>query len=180
MTRDDEIRKYERAYQNDDYRLGEKRRAHIVERLEATPRGSFLDVSTGRGEVLGIARALGFSPVCGTEAVEYLCGDNIVHALGHDLPFADGSFDVVCMFDVMEHLLPEDTSAVCAELKRVARNRVIVTVHNGPHVYRGTDLHINRRESYEVWHEELAAHFGQDVTRHGRGNSISEMFEVVL
>ena len=180
MTRADEIAKYERAYQNDDYRLGEKRRAHIVERLNATPRGSLLDVSTGRGEVLELAAAMGFVPVHGTEAVEYLCGDNVTHALAHDLPFTDGAFDVVCMFDVMEHLLPEDTAAVCRELKRVARGRVILTVHNGPHVYRGTDLHINRRASYEAWHEELADHFGQDVIRHGKGNSISEMFEVVL
>jgi len=53
-------------------------------------------------------------------------------------------------------------------------------VHNGPHVYRGTDLHINRRASYEAWHEELAVHFGHDVIRRGMGGSISEMFEVVL
>lgn len=180
MTRQDEIKKYERAYQNADYRLGDKRRAHIVERLDATPRGSLLDVSTGRGEVLDLAAAMGFAPVHGTEAVEYLCVDNVTHALAHDLPFADGSFDVVTMFDVMEHLLPEDTAAVCAELKRVSRGRVILTVHNGPHVYRGTDLHINRRPSYEAWHEELERHFGCPVIRHGKGNSISEMFEVVL
>ena len=58
MTRADEIAKYERAYQNVDYRLGNKRRAHILERLGATPRGSFLDVSTGRGEVLEVAQDL--------------------------------------------------------------------------------------------------------------------------
>ena len=179
MTRADEIAKYERAYQNVDYRLGNKRRAHILERLGATPRGSLLDVSTGRGEVLEVSQDLGFGPVRGTEAVEYLCGDNITHALAHDLPFLPDAFDVVCMFDVMEHLLPSDTALVCRELKRVAKDRVLLTVHNGPHVYRGTDLHINRRASYEAWHEELAAHFGQDVIRHGMGGSISEMFEVI-
>lgn len=180
MSRAAEIEKYERAYQNSDYRLGDKRRAHIAERLGATPRGSLLDVSTGRGEVLGIATALGFEPVRGTEAVGYLCGEGVDYALAHALPYGDNAFDTVCMFDVMEHLLPEDTGAVCGELKRVAHTRVILTVHNGPHVYRGTDLHINRRASYEAWHEELERHFGCHVVRHGIGESISEMFEVAL
>lgn len=180
MDRASEVAKYEAAYQDQNYALGQRRREHIQRHLERIERGSLLDVSTGRGEVLHIAKALGHGPVCGTEAVGYLCGQDVTQALAHDLPFGDSAFDTVCMFDVMEHLLPGDTEAVCIELKRVARKRVLLTVHNGPHRYRGVDLHINRRASYEAWHEELSKHFGCEVIRWGAEGSISEMFEVVL
>lgn len=180
-ARQAEIARYEFAYRNPAYRLGDRRRAHIAHHLARAPRGSLLDVSTGRGEVLAMAGALGHGPVQGTEAVEYLCdGTRIVHALAHALPFPDQAFDTVTMFDVMEHLLPADTGAVCHELLRVARARVLLTVHNGPSKFGGDgrDLHINRRDSYEVWHAELAEHFGRPVVRHGAQGSISEMFEV--
>lgn len=174
-----EIRKYEEAYQYPEYRLGDRRRIHITDHLSRIPKGSLLDVSTGRGEVLRIAHSLGHTPVQGTEAVKELCfPPGIVHALGHDLPFPSASFDTVTMFDVMEHLIPSDTPLVCKELLRVARHRILLTVHNGSHRYRGTELHVNRRSSYEEWHQELKSHFDRPVIRHGKGESISEMFEV--
>ena len=183
--RQSEVARYEQVYHDPSYALGRRRRDHIHQHLKRVqPKGSLLDVSTGRGEVLRMARDLGFAPVAGTEAVGYLCdGETIHHALAHDLPFPDASFDTVTMFDVMEHLLPEDTEAVCRELARVARSNILLTVHNGPSPWRnsGGDLHINRRASYDVWLEELTMFCRpHGVIRHGRGNSISEMFEVVL
>lgn len=176
-----EIAHYERAYMAPNYRLGDRRRAHIDAHLHRIPRGSLLDVSTGRGEVLEMARQIGHGPVQGTEAVDSLCdGETVLHALVDALPFPDSSFDTVTMFDVMEHLLPEDTEIACQELKRVARHRVLLTVHNGPHVFQGRQLHINRRASYADWHSELEEHFGTRVVRHGLQGSISEMFEVEL
>lgn len=178
-----EIVRYETLYRDPAYALGAKRRDHIIDRLDQTPRGSLLDVSTGRGEVLRIAASLGFGPVKGTEVVEYLCDHiTVLPALAHALPFNDNAFDVVTMFDVMEHLLPEDTAAVCRELKRVAAKRVLLTVHNGSSSWRnsGGELHINRRADYDVWHRELAAHFDGAVISHGMGSSISTMYEVVL
>lgn len=179
--RETEIGKYEAAYSHDNYRLGDRRKAHIHRHLRRIDKGSLLDVSTGRGEVLQMAQESGHWPVRGTEAVPYLCdGVKVVHALVHDLPFYDDTFDTVTMFDVMEHLVRSDTALACKELKRVAKKRVLLTVHNGPSRFAGMDLHINRRDSYEVWHKELAEHFGCDVIRHGREGSISEMFEVIL
>lgn len=176
-----EIAKYQRAYTFPDYRLGDRRRAHITEHLNRIPRGSLLDVSTGRGEVLDIAESLGHT-VVGTEAVESLCdGIRVRHALAHSLPFGTSSFDTVTMFDVMEHLLPEDTAPVCLELARVARQRVLLTIHNGSHRYRGEELHVNRRPSYGVWEEQLRCLFApHEVINHGAGQSISVMFEVIL
>lgn len=181
--REAEVGRYTALYRDSSYGLGARRREHIFSHLRRLPRGSLLDVSTGRGEVIGIALDLGFSPVQGTEAVPYLCnGVTVVHALAHSLPFADDAFDTVTMFDVMEHLVPEDTAAVCHELKRVARNRVLLTVHNEVSTWRGADgnLHINRRADYEAWHAELSEHFQCEVIRHGRAKSISELFEVLL
>lgn len=180
-ARSAELVKYETAYGYANYRLGDRRKAHIEKHLKRIPLGSLLDVSTGRGEVLDMAAALGYDPVQGTEAVPYLCdGERILNAMVHDLPFVDDAFDTVCMFDVMEHLVPSDTEIACKELKRVAKERVLLTVHNGPSRFAGMDLHINRRDSYETWHEELEGHFDAPVIRHGRERSISEMFEVVI
>lgn len=181
IERDSEVAKYVAAYQHENYRLGDRRRKHILKHLERIERGSLLDVSTGRGEVLMMAEKLGHGPVQGTEAVPYLCdGKRVVNALVHELPFGDNAFDTVTMFDVMEHLVPSDTVLACKELKRVAKKRVLLTVHNGPSRFNGVDLHVNRRENYEAWHEELADHFDEKVIRWGSEGSISEMFEVIL
>lgn len=182
-ARQAEVARYAAAYKNPAYRLGDRRRAHIARHLRRIPKGSLLDVSTGRAETLHMARDLGHNPAMATEAVPYLCnGDDILHALAHDLPFPDDAFDTVTMFDVMEHLLPEDTAPVCRELRRVAKHRVLLTVCNAPSSFGGDgrDLHINRRASYEDWHRELTGHFDCAVVRYGAEGSISEMFEVLL
>lgn len=177
-----EVSRYENAYRNPAYRLGDRRRQHIERHLRRIPKGSLLDVSTGRGETLKIAAGFGHGPVQGTEAVPYLCdGETVVNAMAHALPFSDDAFDTVTMFDVMEHLVPEDTAPACRELMRVARQRVLLTVCNMPSRFgKEGDLHINLRGSYEAWHQELADIFGRPVVRHGMEGSISEMFEVPL
>lgn len=58
-------------------------------------------------------RGLGAGGVCGS---------------AYDLPFASGTFDLVCAFDVIEHTDPEDASL--AEIRRVLRpgGRLLMTV----------------------------------------------------
>jgi SAM-dependent methyltransferase len=53
-----------------------------------------------------------------------------VAASGDALPFPSGSFDVVTACEVLEHLPPSIFGATCAELGRVARHTVVVTVPN--------------------------------------------------
>jgi len=46
------------------------------------------------------------------------------------LPFADSSIDLVLCAEVLEHLDPADLPQACAELYRVARKHVLITVPN--------------------------------------------------
>ena len=86
--------------------------------------GSLLDVSCGRGELLGAAEGLGFKPVRGTEAVEYLCdGERVVRAEIHDLPFATASFDVVTCIDVSSTCLNRTSCRGCSSCSASPRAR---------------------------------------------------------
>lgn len=161
-----EHKKYESAYQIERYAMSSPRMQDAVADLEALPcRGSYLDVSCGRGEMLANAEALGFSPVQGTEIVPALIdGSRVVRAEVHALPFADKSFDVATMFDVIEHLIPGDDERACRELCRVARQHVVLTANNRPSKNAiGAELHINRRP-YEEWDALFRQWFDGKVT----------------
>jgi ubiquinone/menaquinone biosynthesis C-methylase UbiE len=173
-----EVSKYVDAYRSSTYRMGAARKSHVEIGLKTLAGGSLLDVGCGRGETMELARQFGFSPVRGLEVVPYLCGEDVDHGFAHAIPHEDKSFDVVTMFDVMEHLVPEDTDAVCEELERVARKHVLLTVHNGSSRHNGIELHINRKESYKAWHQYFCQKFSGVVEWMPRCGSISEMFKV--
>lgn len=161
-----EIAKYPVAYLDDVYRMGSDRLAAVRAELAGLT-GSLLDVGTGRGETLEIARKFGLSPVTGTEVVPALLRAGVVYAEAHALPFPDGHFDTVTCFDVLEHLVAADTEAALAELRRVARRLVIVSAADFSHVVDGVQLHPNRRP-YDEWDALIRRHIGGAVTRLGR------------
>ncbi len=148
-----EHEKYVRCYTASNYRMGARRMDDAVRDMEKLPcRGSYLDVSCGRGEMLKHAKALGFDSAYGTEIVPALInGHSIVAAEAHALPFETDSVDVVTMFDVIEHLIPGDDALACSELKRVARKHILITANNRKSLnHKGDNLHINIR-TYEEW-----------------------------
>ncbi len=60
---------------------------------------------------------------------------------GCRLPFADGAFDVVCAFDTLEHVPPEQREAFVAEASRVARRWCVVAgPYDAPRVARAEEL----------------------------------------
>jgi SAM-dependent methyltransferase len=152
--RDAERAKYIHVYANDaKYVVSKDRFAETKKDLEAVPcRGSLLEVGCGPGLLLDLAESLGFGPVKGIETVPQCCdGERIINGYAHALPFEEDSFDVACMFDVIEHLLPGDDERACRELYSVARKHILISASNRKSVHCGWDLHVNKRD-YGEWH----------------------------
>lgn len=109
--------------------------------VRATAPGSVLDAGCGEGFVTALlARELPDATLQGID----VSPDAIAYARQHHnhcatfhtgslyvLPFPDGAFDTVVCSEVLEHL--EDPDAAVAELKRVARRAVVITVPREPY-----------------------------------------------
>jgi SAM-dependent methyltransferase len=52
----------------------------------------------------------------------------VVQASATDLPFADGSFDLVLSSEMLEHLSPDDYRRAISEMSRVTRRYLLLTV----------------------------------------------------
>lgn len=163
-TRESEAARYTELYEDgpEHYGMPPFRAETIKGVLAGVPRGSMLDVSTGRGETLTIARNLGHGPVYGTEAQDCLLGPDVEKALLPTLPFPDAAYDTVTCFEVIEHLLPEDVLPALEELARVAKERVIVSVCTRADIRGGVNLHLSAR-SEEEWEETLRVAWGDDA-----------------
>lgn len=158
--RESEIKLYIKEYESPRYRMGDRRKSDVYKKLSVlTPKTSLLDVSTGRGETLLIADDLGFDLAMGTEIVPDLIGERVVKAYAHELPFADGSFDWVTCFDVLEHLTEPDIVPALSEMWRVARLGVIVSASERPSVFGGRDLHISKRPAVK-WQSLIKSVWG--------------------
>lgn len=166
MNRISEQKKYDAAYQLEKYGMGGLRMQDAVDDLSSLPRGSYLDVGCGRGEMLDKAIKMGFSHVKGVEVVPDLIDEErVVAGEAYSLPFEDKSFDVVSLFDVIEHLIPGDDELACREMNRVACKHILLTANNRPsRLPDGTDLHINIR-SYDEWDELFREWFDGSVVR---------------
>lgn len=181
--REAEHAKYRAAYRQPKYRMSGARMEDAVRDLADLPcRGSYLDVGCGRGEMLRHALQLGYLPAHGAEVVDDLIdGVTVVRGEAHALPFTDAAFDVVSLFDVIEHLPVGDDELACQELRRVARRFVLLTANNRPSKLKtGEDLHINIRP-YPEWDERFRAWFaGCEVTWLKGRQYISEGWRVAL
>ncbi|MCL4741562.1 MAG: methyltransferase domain-containing protein [Phycisphaerales bacterium] len=106
--------------------------------LVACGAGSVLDAGCGMGAlVLALLRegvdARGVD--CARRVVEHgnaLAPERFAEGSVLDLPFPDDAFDTVVCTDVLEHLAPEDADRAIAELARVARSNLFVTVATAP------------------------------------------------
>lgn len=109
--------------------------------------GSWLDVGCGRGDSILAAREAGVVAATGCDLAP--CHPWITRAALPVLPYDTRGWDVVGCFDVLEHLVEADAIAACAELRRVAREHLIVSVADCSDVRevdgRPVELHLTRR-----------------------------------
>lgn len=155
---------YTECYKHPGYGMGEWRRVQTekwVERNLPSP-GRWLDVGCGRGEMLMYADSHGHE-VRGCEIVPDLCEAPAIDLIktAASLPYDDEAFDTVSCFDVLEHVLPEETEQVLAEIFRVAKKAVFFGIAFYPCKMYGHDLHINLR-SPEEWESLIRIHQGWD------------------
>jgi len=126
--------------------------SRFLRAAEAAVRGaagaSVLDVGCGEGVVTErLAQRLAPTEVLGVDADEARLKDewenrsapNLSFATGsaYDLPFEDGSFDLVCAIEVLEHL--ERPVEGLAELARVSSRHLVLSVPREP-LWRGLNV----------------------------------------
>jgi SAM-dependent methyltransferase len=94
---------------------------------------SILDIGCGPGFSLEIAGKYGIDAVgidiapCLSKVWREL-GVNAVVACSDALPFDDYSFDVITAWDVMEHIPEEGVLDTLMEMKRVAKNKTLISL----------------------------------------------------
>lgn len=153
-----EVEKYKRAYKDGNYKLSRMMEGIIRSLFDSIiDRNSLLDISAGRGEIIYMACEAGFYPVMGTELVDYLINNTIVYGPPWDLPFQDREFDMLTIFDVMEHLLPDDSVPTIKEVSRVAQTKIAVHISSRPNFNGPDDLHINVK-TFAEWDKLLKKH----------------------
>lgn len=152
--------KYEKAYKLENYHLQGARQTEVMGDIDTMSPGlKYLDVGCGRGESIRWANQRGVIAT-GTEIVDYLCNENVVHADIEALPFDDNAFDYVSCYDVLEHLPPGTEQKALDELGRVCSLRLILTTNDRPSTLpTGEDLHTNKRPQH-IWHADMLERWG--------------------
>lgn len=129
-----------------DARLGQKARSYIVqkyyslfkEKILKKNKLSILELGAGRGEITRQILSEGADGIKKYVATELMkSGVSGLRRIGVDakqmdaqkLLFKDRSFDVVCAFDVMHHIL--DPQKMAHEMARVAKKHVFLIEANG-------------------------------------------------
>lgn len=116
-------------YRPDDW----ARISHVYRRLRKG--GAFIDIGLGAGQFLNLVASRGrFTSVHGSDPTTFTkyreFFDGIVR-LNHsvaDLAWPDDSFDVVTCMEVLEHVTEDVFTTGLAELRRVCRAQLIVSV----------------------------------------------------
>jgi len=105
--------------------------AHQLQEIFRINPRSVLEIGVGDGVVGSYLRQGGVIKHTWADIAEDLHPEVVADVRA--LPFADESFDASCAFEVLEHLPFEDFEKAVAELARVARTHVLLSLpHFGP------------------------------------------------
>jgi ubiquinone/menaquinone biosynthesis C-methylase UbiE len=127
-----------------------RRLAAAFSLAQVTPGMVVLDVGCGRGEILRHCARMG-ADAYGIDyaAVAVKMSQNVIQAVdgiapgkmavmqadAKKLPFPDGAFDRVLMFDVVEHLHPWELHEAMLEVRRVLKPDGRFIIHTAPNVW---------------------------------------------
>jgi hypothetical protein len=100
--------------------------------MEGSPDDTYLEIGPGPGLLVGLLKQFGRN-ITTVDLAEDLNPDHI-EALP-SLSFSDKSFDIVCAFEVLEHI-PWDMLSTCAEeLGRIARKQILLSLPNQSNLF---------------------------------------------
>lgn len=119
---------------------------------EVRPGMRVLDLGCGRGEIVRHCAELGaaafgvdYSPVALDLARKMLAGEGgervlsaatgLARSDAKQMPFPNGAFDRVLIFDVVEHLFPWELDLCLKEARRVLKPGGMLVVHTAPNVW---------------------------------------------
>ncbi|HEU4716711.1 MAG TPA: class I SAM-dependent methyltransferase [Bacteroidia bacterium] len=102
-----------------------------------------IDVGCGKGFLLKLLKENGYTDISGCDIIREMKDDSIPFTEGkiEQLPFPDKSFDVVICNHTIEHIT--DSRKAIAELKRIARKKIIITTPRQKYYRYTFDLHVN-------------------------------------
>lgn len=140
-------------------RLIDRFHARLTELVKAQAPETLLDAGCGEGftaetflQAMLALQLTGFDPHEPSVELARMRNPRAEFFVGdiYNIPFENDSFDVVCSFEVLEHL--HDAPRALAELNRVARNAVVLSVPHEPffclaNMARGKNLDVDPKGS---------------------------------
>lgn len=144
----------------------------VLRRLNLPSPANILEIGAGTGGNLAMLREFGYVSASELNDFARTCaikksGINVVHArLPDELPFPQRHFDLVCLFDVLEHV-GEDTAAIRAIKTLPAPNGYLVlTVPAHPWLWSAHDEELHHFRRYTKRQiAELAKRSGFTIVR---------------
>jgi len=137
------------------WRFGQDRRFALIRRHAPLDQAAVLDIGCGVGMYLR-AFALHSHRVYGIDlnrehlAAAHEYSPNLAQARAESLPFRDGSFDVVLLHEVIEHV--DDDAATTTEALRVTRpgGRVVVFAPNRLYPFETHGFYLGKRYVFKL------------------------------